>query len=87
MAETSIRKAEPTAAPSAFTLNGLLIGYLVFGLVIVSMAIFVASLPPIQARMRDMLSFDRGQLLFISFLLGLALTTPFAFYFEKKSRE
>jgi len=85
MAETASKQT--TSSPSSgFSLNGLLIGYLVFGLFIVGAVIFIASVQTVQAELKTTLGVSRGMVLFLSFLVGLLATTPFAFYFEKKSR-
>ena len=86
MAETASTKAR-TSPSSGFSLNGLIIGYLVFGLFIVGAAIFVVSIQTVQSELKTMLGVSRGMVLFLSFLVGLLATTPFAFYFEKKSRQ
>jgi len=85
MAETAIKK-EKSSPSSDFSLNGLLVGYLVFGLLIIGAAIFIGSIPSVMSDIKKMLGVTRGMVLFISFLIGLVATTPFALYFEKKSR-
>jgi len=75
-----------SSSNSSFSLSGFLIGYLVSGLFIVGIALFIASIQSVQTDMKSMFGFTRGQTLLLSFFVGLIVTAPFAFYFEKKSR-
>jgi len=85
MSETTMKKTGSTR--SRFSLNGLLVGYLVFGLLIICGAIFVFSIQSVQSSVRSSLGITRGQVIFLGFVIGLVLTTPFALYFEKQSRD
>jgi hypothetical protein len=86
MSETAISKTGRTGS-NEFSINGLLIGYLVFGLFFIGAAITMASFQTVQVKAREMFEIGRGALLVMGFLIGLVITTPFALHFEKNSRD